>query len=359
MKTVYAAGESSGEPGLLSNVSGAMKRLTLFLLWVTGAFWISEYLQRRRLVVVTYHRVIPRSCAGNEKRPPNTLFTDEFERQIAFLASRFRVLAGAQLRGVIEGSIRAPRYPLAITFDDGYENNYLYAWPILERYGLKAVFFVTTGFVGRTAPSFWFDRLDRLTSSVSWAEIGKYIDRWMGSASISSPSSIRRYFKSLPSGRQSEILDELEQAFGCTKESKEDQCIYGSMSWDQVRELVLAGNTIGSHTTSHQILAAVSPREVEGELGRSKERIEAETGESCWCFAYPNGARGDFRESDALALEKAGYECAFTQVSGALDASRSMYELPRVPIPDRGDMAVFRFHVSGLQRTLRHLLHRR
>src|SRR5256885_8008899 len=293
------------------------KTLTLSLLSITGAFRLAEYLSSRDLLVLTYHRVIPRHWRVNGRRPPNTLFADEFEEQMAFVAKRYNVLTGNELRAVVEGADTVSRYSLAVTFDDGYENNFSHALPILQRYGLHAVFFLTTNLIGNRDQSLWFDRLESLVSTVPPGEILGQLRRLHPALSAAPEGQIRPYFKRLSSARQSEILDRLERHFGRARARHEDRTVYGLMSWDQVRSIASAGMTIGSHTASHQILAAVAPAEAQAELVLSRERVERETGQTCWCFAYPNGARQDFRASDELAVREAGYLCAFTQISGS------------------------------------------
>jgi peptidoglycan/xylan/chitin deacetylase (PgdA/CDA1 family) len=334
----------------------SIKTLSLSLLSITGAFRLAEYFSSRDLLVLTYHRVIPRDRRVRGQRPPNTLFVDEFEEQMAFLAKRYKVLTGNELRAVIDEAGTVSPYSLAVTFDDGYENNFSHALPILQRYGLHAVFFLTTNLIGNQDQSLWFDRLDRLLSIVPPGEILAQLRRFDPALSATPEEQMRPYFKRLSSARQSEILDRLEQHFGQAGARNEDRTVYGLMSWDQVRLTASAGMTIGSHTTSHQILAAVSPAEAQAELVLSRERVERETGQTCWCFAYPNGARRDFRASDELAVRDAGYLCAFTQISGSIDASTPRYSLPRIAIPDTGDIRIFRSYLSGIQRAVRSIL---
>ena len=127
------------------------------------------------------------------------------------------------------------------------------------------------------------------------------------------------------------------------------------MTWDQVREMVNAGMTIGSHTVSHQILAKATPEQVEEELVGSRLKIEKETGRPCWCFAYPNGERSDFRVSDQVALKAAGYTCAFTQIPGFISAKTNHYALPRIPIPGSSDIHAFASRVTGVHHGLQRL----
>ena len=329
------------------------KQFALSLLSLGGAFRLGEMLSSRNLLVLTYHRVIPRDRYRGGKRPPNTHFTDEFDEQMAFVAKRFNVLAGNELRDFMEGRGTVPRYSLAITFDDGYENNFTHALPILQQHGLHAVFFVTTNLIGDDNRSFWFDRLDRLLSVVPSAVILNRLRQIDVSLPASPDTRVHRYFKTLPSARQSELLDSLERQFRDTKLPVADRVVHGLMSWDQVRSMAAAGMTIGSHTANHQILAAVPPAEAQKELLSSRLRTEQETGQPCWCFAYPNGERQDFRPSDELSVEDTGYLCAFTQISGSINSRTPRYALPRIAIPDTGDIKIFRSYVSGVHRAFR------
>jgi glycosyltransferase involved in cell wall biosynthesis/peptidoglycan/xylan/chitin deacetylase (PgdA/CDA1 family) len=337
---------------LITPAPGVIRKLTLSLLSSVGAFRLGELVSSRNLLVLSYHRVIPRDRFADGRRPSNTHFIDEFEEQMAFVAKRFNVLTGDTLHAIIDGTRAIPPYSLAITFDDGYENNFSYVLPILQRYGLHAAFFLTTNFIGNKDGLLWFDRLDRLLSIVPSGEILEWLHRLDPALTASSDTQIRPYFKGLPSARQSEILDRLEQQFGHPGASTDDNKVYGFMSWDQVRLMASAGMTIGSHTANHQILAAVSPAKVQTELQLSLKRIEKETDRACWCFAYPNGERRDFRPSDELAVQGAGYLCAFTQISGSINSHTPRYALPRIPIPATGDMRSFRSHLSGIHRAL-------
>jgi hypothetical protein len=85
----------------------------------------------------------------------------------------------------------------------------------------------------------------------------------------------------------------------------------------------------------------------------SRRKIEEEIGKSCWLFGYPNGQRQDFRPEDEASVREAGYRCAFTQIPGAIGQHADPFRLPRIPVPDTGDIRIFRSHVSGLQRFLK------
>jgi peptidoglycan/xylan/chitin deacetylase (PgdA/CDA1 family) len=327
------------------------KEVSLVALSATGIIRFSEFLARDTLRAVTYHRVIPRSKWNGAEHPANTLFADEFEAQMAYVAKRFHVLDRDELRAALAGTKKPKANSLVITFDDGYANNFSHALPVLQRYGLHAVFFVTANLIGDPGAAFWFDRLDRVLGAVDFERVRVAL-HGMGVDSFATKAALRRHFKRMPNSRQNDLLNALESQFAVGNCAVANPDLYSAMSWDEVRSLARAGMTIGSHTLNHQILSAVDPEQALHELRASREQIEREVGEECWCFGYPNGQLTDFRESDKDAVKTAGYACAFTQCPGSIDASSDRYSLPRIPIPDIGDVAIFRTHVSGLQRAI-------
>ena len=95
-----------------------------------------------RLSILIFHRVLAQ---------PDPLFADvpdavEFETKMRWVRDWFNVVPLARAADMLEaGTI--PARALAITFDDGYADNEEVAAPILQRLGLTATFFVSTGFL--------------------------------------------------------------------------------------------------------------------------------------------------------------------------------------------------------------------
>jgi peptidoglycan/xylan/chitin deacetylase (PgdA/CDA1 family) len=332
-------------------VSG--KSLALSLLSIGGAFDLSRRLSRRRLVVLTYHRIIGEKEASI--RPPDSLFTWEFERQIEYLVRHYHIATGEEVRLFLTEKRRLPGNSVFITFDDGYENNFIEAFPILLRHGATAAFFLTTGFIGRSGARLWFDKLDALLSLTSPGPVLDCLKRVGLPASVKEAAGLRQWIKGLARPERDAVIEGLAQKLGAAEHATNGRGVTNLMTWDQVREMANAGMTIGSHTVSHQILAKAIPEQVDEELVSSRLKIEKETGRPCWCFAYPNGERSDFRVSDQVALKAAGYTCAFTQTAGFISMETDHYALPRIPIPGSSDIRAFASRVTGLHHGLQRL----
>ncbi len=125
-----------------------------------------------------------------------------------------------------------------------------------------------------------------------------------------------------------------------------DSKLPGYMNWDQMRELVADGVTIGSQTATHPHMAGRGDAANRRDIDEAHQRLEAELGKPPELFAYPYG-------EISLAVEKlvadAGYTAAFGQHSGVMHAGENRFALPRFALNERyGDLKRFRLAVNAL-----------
>lgn len=121
-------------------------------------FALVSFVRRQYVVpILMYHSVNPQA------QPQNRLAVsvETFRRQMHFLKSRkYNVLPLQEVAALIRENKKIPPKTVSLTFDDGYKDNYTYAFPILKEYGLRATLFIIVNEVGRS-------QADRL----SWDEI--------------------------------------------------------------------------------------------------------------------------------------------------------------------------------------------
>jgi len=329
----------------VTRVTRSLKNIALSMLHAGGAFGFARRLARRRLLVLTYHHVLPRPAEPAGERLPNVLYVDEFAQQLEYLTRHCHVVSGDELRAHLQGR-PLPPHPVLLTFDDGYRNNYRYAFPLLKQHGACAVFFLTSGFIGDRRRRLWFDRLDAAMAAApdavaSWLRTHKKL------AGLSL-DECRRIVKHLPARARDALVTGAERAAGRMAPTPGSKDRVEPMSWEEVREMAEAGMLIGAHTATHQILADATAADVRTEIATSRAAIEARTGRTCWCFSYPNGEAADFRDVDVRMLKACGFECAFTQVPGLVDSRSNPYTLPRLAVPSAADFRVFLTRVTGL-----------
>lgn len=206
-----------------------------------------------------------------------------------------------------------PKNGLAVTFDDGYRDNYTNAFPVLRELGLSATIFLTTDALDDNS-LLWHDRVFDAFHRTRKAEARASLATVLARLRRSSPEERNRRIESL--------LEELALEPGVPPG-------WEKLTWQQVREMASHGISFGAHTLDHPILTFVSEEEARRQIRESKKRVETELGSPVTMFAYPNGTASDFDRSTQRIVEEEGLALAVTTVSGANDESTDPYSLRR------------------------------
>ncbi len=261
----------------------------------------------RRFLVLCYHRV---NDDGHSVFPGTPLAL--FRRQMEALRRNFAVLP---LQELWEKSRRGdlPENGVAITFDDGYRDNYENAFPILRELGLPATIFLTTDALDR-GDLIWHDRVFDAFHRTRKAD-----------ARASLAAELARLRRTSP-GERDRRIEELLLELGIEPGAPRG---WEKLTWQQVREMSRGGISFGAHTLDHPILTFVSEEEARRQIRDSKERIEKELGSKVTMFAYPNGGASDFNRSTERMVEEEGFSLAVTTVAGANDESTNPFALHR------------------------------
>ncbi len=287
---------------------------------------------RARLSILIFHRVLPRQ----DPLFPSEVHAAVFDRMCSWVAAWFNVLpldiAVAQLQ---DGSL--PDRALAITFDDGYADNFDVALPILARHGLPATFYIATGFLdgGRM----WNDTVIesvRLANrpALELASLG--VDG-LGLLPLGSTAQRQAAIAAILGRIKYRTTEERLRLVAAIAEHAGAVLPNDlMMRSDQVLGLHRAGMQIGAHTVSHPILAKLNAAHARREIGQSKQALEALLGERVGLFAYPNGVPGKDYSDETLALvRELGFDSAVTTGWGAARRGTNVFALPRFSPWDR------------------------
>lgn len=214
-------------------------------------------------VIVAFHRI--------QDTPDShglTTSIDMFERHCRYFRRHFRVISMRDLVERLERGVTVDRM-LAITFDDGYRDNFENATPVLEELKLPATFFVVTRWMG--------------TDVVPW---------W----------------------------------------DKEQGVRHPWMTWDQVRSLHRRGFDIGAHTQTHADLGQISGVDAREEIVGSKVELESQLGAPVELFAYPYGGGDNLTEANRQQVRAAGFRCCCSAVGGINASGTDPFHLRRIAI---------------------------
>ncbi|HEV7565351.1 MAG TPA: glycosyltransferase [Microbacteriaceae bacterium] len=247
-------------------------------------------LPRNCAIVLAFHRVGPSLPVWHTGTTPDHL------RAVVELFARVctPVAAGDLDPNDLQGRL------LAVTFDDGFEDNISIAAPVLEEIGVTATFFVSADLVGNGPP--WPDEAyNRLLHADPGLvarlaeELAPTRDRLV---QLDAAHAVVHGLKALQPSERDAVIARLPPL-------TED--VGAMMSWDDARSLVSRGFSIGSHGATHTVLPGLPKSTLTYEVEASKRRIENEVG-GCDEIAYPDG-RFDGTVLEAAAA--AGYQSGF------------------------------------------------
>jgi glycosyltransferase involved in cell wall biosynthesis/peptidoglycan/xylan/chitin deacetylase (PgdA/CDA1 family) len=282
--------------------------------------------------VFMFHRVLPpgQECYDREM----VTSTVNFAKFLDWACEHYHILP---LDEVVarRGTPEHPRRPLsAITFDDGWSDNYLHALPMIRERKLSATIFLPVRFIG-TMRRFWQEQLwycmTRLEQDGRQKEIVQEVSRRFPWFPPSLPTTnlttwIRRLLMTRMSEEAEEFVQSLRESTGQLDGSKERTFL----NWDEVHQMQDSGISFGSHTLNHSLLTHLAPAKALLEIERSATEMHERLGKPQCGFSYPWGAAGPSARSAA----KESYLYAVTTHAGLVQARSDPWMLPRIPVSD-------------------------
>lgn len=282
-----------------------------------------------RLSVLIFHRVLAK---------PDPLFPGEpdaecFDQILNWMKVWFNVLPlDKAIERLKQGTL--PPRAAAITFDDGYADNYHVALPILERHSLSATVFVATGFLD--GGIMWNDALIESVRHTSQQELDlRNVNLGIHPVAtrVQKQSTIAKLIsqiKYLEAEQRSLLVDECVKASGAPLPREL------MMTSDEVIALRKRGMLVGAHTVSHPILASTPADEAKREIIKSKQILEELLDEPISLFAYPNGKpNADYTHLHRNMVEEAGFSAAMSTAWGTANMATDIFQLPRFTPWDR------------------------
>jgi len=308
-------------------------------------------LTKSQVVILMYHRVSP--SKDNWSLEP--LSPQTFERQIEYFCRKYEILDLGELVQFIQQGKSLPQKAMVITFDDGYKDNYLYAYPILKKYHIPAIIFLTTGHIG-TGKLFWWDKVSYVIQQTNVGQLN--LDE-LGNYSLQSELDkshasfiITERLKKLPEGKKERLIEKLLSTAAVELPPNLGKELI--LSWDEVVEMSNNGISFGAHSVNHPILTNMPLEQAKWEIIQSKKDIEGRICKEVITFSYPNG---DFSPEIAKFIQESGFSCAVSVLPGKLISSKdNPYELSRIGAIE--DFNKFKVMFCGLWGDLQGMLRR-
>jgi len=282
--------------------------------------------------VLCYHDL----CRPGETGSWLKVDVDRFERQIVALK---KISTFIRPDALFEPDrLSRVRLNLLLTFDDGFVNNFRLGLPVLQRHGVPALFFISTGHMESGEP-FWFDRLIRPIQHYHFDELdlrhlgmdiyrfslGNVEKRWNG---------IQRLLedvKKLDENQDGKLVDQiLGGLHGDYHRSETFHAEDRPLNRDEILSMQRSGLCyFGSHGHRHCILTKLGENFLKEELQQSRSILESLLDESVDHISYPNGDV-NCRVSEQCRLE--GYRFGYSVAPGRVNPEIDNYQIPRILI---------------------------
>jgi len=238
--------------------------------------------------VLMYHHINP------NRGDMITVTPEVFDAQMRHIKEAgYRSLSADELVGFINGGTEIDGRAVAVTFDDGYLDNYVYAYPVLKAYGVKATVFTVTA---------WADRATEENSAKGKGELIEDFRR-----------------RPLTHGEAKAMIEK-----GLCRESV--------MDWEMIEEMRGSGLAkFYSHTMTHKRCDRLSAEGLANELAGSRQALEKRLKGACKYLCWP---KGKHTPASVEAAKAAGYTGIFTTVPGVARQGDDPFSIKRIPVKD-------------------------
>jgi peptidoglycan/xylan/chitin deacetylase (PgdA/CDA1 family) len=260
---------------------------------------------------------------------------ETFRQQLDWIAASFRVLPVGEIVDRLQEGLPLPEKALGITFDDGWRDNFEFAFPELTSRGLPATIFLVTDRVG-TAGAFWPDEVARRLAVLRPGERQETVRRMSAPERTGNCDQLLSWLKQLSEKDREASLDRLREAamieFAQNREL---------LDWDEVGRMASEGIDFESHGATHAILSGLGGDETLRELTVSRQALcERGLGRQR-LFAYPSGAWSD---ATKRAAQESGYRAAFVVRRGTVCSAGDPMELARLGLHEDISSSRSEFH---------------
>lgn len=248
---------------------------------------------RDRVLVLVYHDVVGdiSECNSSHYNYNTTIDQNRFCEQMEYISRHYTPITLSDFIAWKRNGKQLPPNPVLVTFDDGHTNLYRYAVPILNKFDIKAVFFVKSGCMGTVEQN--------------------YCEQYLSySSTYKDGQKDYGVFRKSPFMKQVKMI---EERAGYNRYDIVNELKYAHCTEEECLSLLKMGHSIQSHTVHHYILSSLKDVDVKFELQDSREKLEQLFHKSVNCLAYPFGDPNyDFGSREKKIAEEVGYIFAFS-----------------------------------------------
>src|ERR1019366_5286759 len=237
-----------------------------------------------------------------------------------------------------------------ISFDDGYEDNYIIAFPLLKKNNICFSIFIASDFINNEHPFLWWYILENIVENKIAVLFEEYdFEITQSDYKLYSKEEIFEKFRKL-------LLENVDadteyfkvKLYGYI--NQDDKFMPSMLKWNQVNEMLSSGLCeIGVHTKTHARFTNLRDAEKINEIKACKDEIKKHTGTDAKYFAYPYGSLNDIGPVNSLdaIMQSCGIQLAFTTHTSELNKSTNKYLMPREFLNNSTTMYTLKTRLDG------------
>ena len=305
------------------------------------------------ILVLLYHGVTDDlSCRENSIRNYNSKHLDKtiFEYQIQKISKVCNIVS---MDNLVENWIENREFkgPTAlVTFDDGFKNNFNVAIPILEKYNIPSIFYISTGNINKNK-LFWVDQLELLFDNTKINQInlentptlfklssfkGDNLVIHNRNEKIYLLNVVKKCLKLYSPRQRNEIIKTLFLELEISDCFKAEDCHhdYSLLTWKEIAKMDLNPLvTIGGHSRWHNILSKLTGKELKNEISGSIQDLNNNLDSFSGHYAYPEGQPEHFNLETQNVLRDNGVKACPSAIQGFTYMNKhSLFDFPRIMV---------------------------
>ena len=296
----------------------------------------STRLKPGNISIFLFHGVVAESKYEVRNYTRKHLPLNDFRDILADLKGHGTALSMDDIEQIISSGEPFPDQAFAITFDDGFENNYSVAAPALSDFGIPGMFYVTSGFIEKNSMS-WIDRIEFAFENTASAS---FSFPWGNEVSFDNAArkraildDIRWHVKRDESIDQDEFVAWIYRQIGMDEVLDTDDPLDLKMSWKQVEEMHHSDLfTIGGHTHTHPIMSHLSPADLDFEIDHNLSLLKEKGNVDTHHFSYPEGLEHCYNQQVIDALKMRGIKICPSAIDGDNYRGSDPFHLKRIPV---------------------------
>lgn len=275
---------------------------------------LKKTLNSKKLSIYLFHGVIKKKLNVNSVRNYNHkhISQQKFEKYIRFLSKNGEAIT---LNDIDKNKKFKGKY--VITFDDGFNNNYKYAFPILKKYNVPHIIYLTTNYVDKNLIS-WIDRIDiainRCKKKNIYSSIfNKKFKLGNKKNKIVFLNFIRDYCKSLKKTDLNIFAGLLLKDLKLKSPKSSNNDLDKKLEWKQIIKMSKNKLTeFGGHSHNHNILGHLSKSQYTKEINNSLNMLSKKANLKINHYSYPEGFHSSFNKDIVNLLKKKNIKTCVT-----------------------------------------------